>query len=99
MSAYGHDHVARASSRLRRSIRVERYWANGALYLGVGILVTYTLAAILAPWIAPHDPLAQDLLSTFEAPSRNHLMGTDQYGSDVFSRVLTAYGSTSCSAS
>jgi len=88
MSASGHEHVVRAGHRLRRTIAVERYWANGALSLGAGILVAYCLAAILAPWIAPHDPLAQDLLNTFQPPSRHHLMGTDQYGSDVFSRVL-----------
>jgi peptide/nickel transport system permease protein len=88
VTAYGHEHVARAGNRLRRTIVVERYWANGALYLGVAILAAYTLSAILAPWIAPHKPDEQDLLTTFQAPSRDHLMGTDQYGSDVFSRVL-----------
>jgi peptide/nickel transport system permease protein len=83
-----HDLVILAGARLRRTIAIERYWANAALYLGVGILVSYTLAAIFAPWIAPHNPVAQDLLSTFQGPSLGHLMGTDQYGSDVFSRVL-----------
>lgn len=88
MATTRHDHVALAGARLRRTIIVERYWANAALYLGAGILATYTLAAILAPQIAPHDPVAQDLLNAFQSPSADHLMGTDQYGSDVFSRVL-----------
>jgi peptide/nickel transport system permease protein len=88
MSASGHEQVVRAGHRLRRTITVERYWANGALSVGAGILVAYSLAAILAPWIAPYNPLALDLLNTFQPPSLHHLMGTDQYGSDVFSRVL-----------
>jgi peptide/nickel transport system permease protein len=83
-----HDRVADVAAHLRRAIVVERYWAGAALLLGAGILGVYTLAAILAPWIAPHDPLSQDLLNTFNGPSASHLMGTDQYGSDVFSRVL-----------
>jgi peptide/nickel transport system permease protein len=83
-----HERAADVATHLRRAIVVERYWAGAALWLGAGILAAYALAAILAPWIAPHDPLAQDLLSTFTGPSAGHLMGTDQYGSDVFSRVL-----------
>jgi len=79
-----HDNVAEVASHLRRAIVVERYWASAALWLGAGILAVYVLAALLAPWIAPHDPLAQDLLNTFQGPSPAHLMGTDQYGSDVF---------------
>jgi peptide/nickel transport system permease protein len=88
MASTSHEHVMRAGARLRRTIVLERYWANGALYLGIAILVTYTLAAIFASQIAPYDPTAQDLLNTFQGPSTAHLMGTDQYGSDVFSRVL-----------
>lgn len=82
------ERLARAGHHLRRAIVVERWWANAALYLGAGILAVYALAAIFAPWIAPHKPDTQDLLSTFMGPSASHLMGTDQYGSDVFSRVL-----------
>ena len=89
VSAAGHEHAALARPhRLRRTIVVERCWANASALARRGILTAYVLAAILAPWIAPHDPTAQDLLNTFQRPSRHHLMGTDQYGSDVFSRVL-----------
>jgi peptide/nickel transport system permease protein len=80
--------VLGAGARLRRAIIVERWWARATLYLGCGILAVYVLAAIFAPWVAPYDPTSQDLLSSFQGPSLHHLMGTDQYGSDVFSRVL-----------
>jgi peptide/nickel transport system permease protein len=80
--------VLGAGARLRRAIVIERWWAGATLYLGCAILAVYVIAAVFAPLIAPHDPTAQDLLSTFKGPSVHHLMGTDQYGSDIFSRVL-----------
>lgn len=67
--------------------------------LAVGGMVTITLIALacfLAPWVAPYDPirdLARDangqILSN-DPPSREHLMGTDSIGRDVFSRLLYA---------
>ena len=46
------------------------------------------VAAILAPFIAPHDPLDQDVLDRLKPPSAEHLLGTDYYGRDTFSRLL-----------
>lgn len=43
---------------------------------------------VFAPYIAPYDPMAQDLLNRRQPPSLEHLMGTDHLGRDVFSRVL-----------
>ncbi len=51
----------------------------------VGILV---IAAILAPWLTAYDPAEQDLLSTLQSPSMAHWFGTDDYGRDIFTRVL-----------
>ncbi|MFN3483631.1 MAG: nickel transporter permease, partial [Rhabdaerophilum calidifontis] len=44
--------------------------------------------AALAPWIAPHDPLAQNLGQRLLPPSAAHWMGTDALGRDIFSRIL-----------
>lgn len=44
--------------------------------------------AILGPWLAPQDPAAQDLMRVMEAPSIDHLLGTDHVGRDILSRVL-----------
>jgi peptide/nickel transport system permease protein len=53
------------------------------------ILVLIILSvAILAPWVAPSDPNAIDVLARLEPPSTTHLLGTDQLGRDVFSRVV-----------
>jgi peptide/nickel transport system permease protein len=46
------------------------------------------LAALLAPWIAPADPAAQNLPVRLESPSRAHWMGTDELGRDILSRTL-----------
>jgi peptide/nickel transport system permease protein len=46
------------------------------------------LAALLAPWLARHDPAAQNLPARLEGPSPAHWLGTDELGRDVFARVL-----------
>jgi peptide/nickel transport system permease protein len=46
------------------------------------------LTAVLAPWIAPADPAAQNLPARLESPSRAHWMGTDELGRDILSRTL-----------
>lgn len=56
---------------------------------GVGVLIFVFLIAILAPLIAPYDPiLDQDLTNRNAGPSGEHLMGTDVLGRDIFSRLL-----------
>jgi peptide/nickel transport system permease protein len=51
------------------------------------IAVGWLVVAVFAPLIAPYDPLAQDFPLT-QAPSRDHLFGTDELGRDVLSRVI-----------
>lgn len=64
------------------------------LWLAGGWLAILVLAALLAPWISPHDPLAQDLFAgrlppVWEAGADpNYLLGTDSLGRDVLSRIL-----------
>jgi peptide/nickel transport system permease protein len=81
--------LAETNFLLRRA-RSERRWSNATLGTGVAIITLIALAAIFAPLIAPYDPNAQDLLASFESPSWQHLMGTDNLGRDVFSRVVYA---------
>jgi len=56
--------------------------------LGAGIVGAIVGAAVLAPWIAPYDPDALAVLDRFAGPSRGHLLGTDQLGRDLLSRLL-----------
>lgn len=55
---------------------------------GLAILATLVVAAALAPWVSPYDPVAQDVVSRFAPPSAEHLLGTDHLGRDVLSRLL-----------
>lgn len=58
---------------------------------GILIIVLMVLTAIFAPWVAPYDPLTLDYASMLAAPSAEHLLGTDNFGRDVLSRII--YGS------
>ncbi|MDR1137347.1 MAG: ABC transporter permease, partial [Synergistaceae bacterium] len=56
--------------------------------VGVVICVFWLSAAVLAPYIAPYDPLSQNLSVRFSPPGSSHWFGCDSLGRDVFSRVL-----------
>lgn len=55
---------------------------------GLFIFFVLVLTAILAPWIAPHDPFRQDLYSRLEEPGPGHIMGKDRLGRDILSRII-----------
>lgn len=68
---------------------VEKMFRSNYLFtLGVIICLAWILAAILAPLLAPYDPIVQDLTMRLKAPSAEHLFGTDNFGRDIFSRVI-----------
>jgi peptide/nickel transport system permease protein len=56
--------------------------------LGLVIVVVMFLAGGLADWIAPYDPEENDFAAMMEAPSLVHWLGTDQFGRDIFSRLV-----------
>ena len=56
--------------------------------VGLTLVVIFVLAALLAPWIAPHDPTQIDLPSRLQSASAAHWFGTDELGRDIFSRVI-----------
>ncbi|WP_233517234.1 ABC transporter permease [Pseudotabrizicola alkalilacus] len=65
--------------------------SNRLAWLGVALLAIIVFSAVFAPWIAPHDPLQQNILHRLQPPSSEFLLGTDTYGRDVLSRLI--YGS------
>jgi ABC-type dipeptide/oligopeptide/nickel transport system permease subunit len=59
-----------------------------AAMLGLACLLLICLASILAPWIAPYDPVRISLAAKLQGPSLAHLLGTDHFGRDVFTRLI-----------
>jgi peptide/nickel transport system permease protein len=55
---------------------------------GAAILLFWVVCALFSGTIVPHDPLAQQLLATNQAPGGAHWFGTDQLGRDILSRVI-----------
>jgi peptide/nickel transport system permease protein len=58
--------------------------------VGAVLALSFILMAVLAPLVAPYDPVATDWSAVRKAPSLLHLMGTDDLGRDVLSRVIFA---------
>jgi peptide/nickel transport system permease protein len=75
--------AARFSARLRRAILRNRMSA-----FGVVVFAVIVAAAILAPWLAPQDPLAQNIVNRLKPPSAEHWLGTDYFGRDIYARLL-----------
>ncbi|WP_437363875.1 nickel transporter permease [Inquilinus limosus] len=55
---------------------------------GLGVILLLIVAAIAAPWLTAHDPIAQDMVNRLQPPSAAHWFGTDEFGRDVFARVV-----------
>ena len=69
----------------------QRATRSGGLAIGLVLALAMVLVALAAPWLAPYDPNAQDVLLKLQPPSAAHPFGTDDFGRDVLSRVI--YGS------
>jgi peptide/nickel transport system permease protein len=59
-----------------------------ALSVGLALIGIHVVLAVLAPWIAGHDPVATDSADVLSGTTWTHWLGTDQYGRDVLSRTL-----------
>jgi len=79
------DIPVRATTTRRRGY-IRRLVLTPSFLVLMGIIV----AAILAPWIAPYDPVLSVPADKLLPPSAEHIMGTDTYGFDIYSRVLYA---------
>lgn len=67
---------------------IQRLLSNHKAAAGAAILALITVGAVLAPWLTPHDPIQQNLSQRLRGPSWEHWLGTDQYGRDMFARIL-----------
>jgi peptide/nickel transport system permease protein len=71
------------------TMRLQKIGLNPTLLAGLVLLVLVVLAAICAPLLTPYDPIVQKLDEAFQPPlSANHILGTDNFGRDVWSRIV-----------
>ena len=72
----------------RRRALSRRLFANPAAVIGAALCLLVALAALLAPLLAPHDPIDQSIVDRLAPPGGAFPLGTDAYGRDVLSRIL-----------
>ena len=75
----------------RRPVRARSlrpWYRNGSLIAGIVIVGALILVAIFAPLITPYSPTTQNLTDVLQGPSGAHWLGTDQFGRDVFTRLI-----------
>jgi peptide/nickel transport system permease protein len=70
----------------RRALR--RLFRRKGAVVGLGVIASFIALAVLAPWIAPHDPLATSWSLVRKPPSALNWFGTDDLGRDILSRVI-----------
>jgi peptide/nickel transport system permease protein len=63
---------------------------NRAAVCGLVVLIALIVGALTAPWISSYDPTAVDVRARLQGPSWKHLLGTDNFGRDILSRILHA---------
>lgn len=79
------------------TVRIQKVKRNDTkfrMYFFLILTALFLLVVLFAGKICPYDPYAQDMNQAMQAPSSMHLMGTDRYGRDMFSRILVG-GQTS----
>lgn len=69
--------------------KLQVFFSRGAMvWIAVAIIAVFCFAAIFAGNLSPYDPNQNELRDMLQAPSAQHLLGTDAYGRDVFTRLL-----------
>jgi peptide/nickel transport system permease protein len=85
-----HHELLETQEETQLSMIWRRFRRHRLALVGMCIIMILLVAVIFAPWIAPYDPLEQNLAIRNQGPSSANLLGTDELGRDVFSRLLFA---------
>ena len=84
------DSRSKQSARSRWKREIFKVFRNKLAYIGITGCVFIILISIFAPLLATHDPTSQAMTNRFAGPSKEHVLGTDQFGRDTFSRIVYA---------
>jgi peptide/nickel transport system permease protein len=80
--------MRRGGSRSPARLALARFVRRRAAVAGFAVILIFVAAAVLAPVIAPYDPVATSWSAIRKAPSAAHWLGTDENGRDVLARVI-----------
>lgn len=78
----------------RRPGFFRRLLRNGTGFVGFVICVLVVVSAVFAPLLATHSPVDQVIRERFQGPTAQHWLGTDNFGRDLYSRILHGYRSS-----
>ncbi|MBY9078492.1 ABC transporter permease [Paenibacillus sp. HN-1] len=67
---------------------MKRFMKRKVSIVGGVIIMIFIVTALIGPFLAPYDPLEQDLANNYQGPSVDHLLGTDNLGRDTLSRLI-----------
>jgi peptide/nickel transport system permease protein len=80
------NELATSERKLRRD--ASSIWRDPVVIVTSTVIVLLVCLAIFAPWLAPHNPDAGNILDTNQGPSAAHWLGTDAFGEDLLSRLI-----------
>lgn len=77
-----------ATAYAARPSVLRRFLRDPRAMTGAAFVALFAAFALFAPWIAPYDPIETRILEALSAPSPTHLLGTDELGRDILSRII-----------
>src|SRR5699024_5160708 len=80
--------ISREMRKEHRKLFIKRFLNSKLIVTGFIVIVDSLLISVLAPIITEYDPLKVDPVNRLESPSKDHIFGTDDFGRDLFSRVV-----------
>jgi peptide/nickel transport system permease protein len=80
------DHVY--TPRSPKQMMAKRFKKNKRAMVGLWMVLFFIIVSVFARWIAPYDPIAQNIQIMLQPPSMTHLFGTDEFGRDILSRII-----------
>lgn len=80
--------MRKKKEKIVKSNAWHRFKKNRLAVVGLVVIVLFIIMAVFAPLISPYDYAKQDLTSTYQTPNSKHLLGTDNLGRDMLSRIM-----------
>jgi len=90
MNSLSIDEIKQLPSKTKIRNKLSNFMRNTPLFFGTLIVTFVILITVFGPVIAPFDPIEHNYSETLASPNQKHLLGTDKFGRDIFSRILFA---------